>query len=78
MSKAKAKFLDGYKPNFETLLRAAGNEHLALVECTHIETGELIPTLCAVYMEGKEYHFVPLARMLEGNPYEYIMPPSTD
>ena len=72
----KSKFLPGYKPNYEMLLRAAKNGELALMECTDTRTGELAAVLCAVYMEDEQYNFVPVARMLDGNPYEYLTPPT--
>lgn len=71
----KSKFLPGYKHNYDTLLRAANNGDLALMECTDQTTGELVAVLCAVNFDNGEYAFAPLARMLEGNPYEYLTPP---
>jgi len=72
----KRKFLEGYMPNFETLERASADGRLALVECRDAKTGELVPAVCAIgNAEGGEFQIVPLARMLDGNPFETLVPP---
>ncbi len=38
----------GHRLNFDTLLRVAKEQDLALVECQHQETGEMLPVICAV------------------------------
>lgn len=69
---------DGHKNNFSTLLRAAAAEDLALMECTKVDTGDLVYVICAVHMDGEEYVFTPLAKLFGGNPYEEILPPTTE
>lgn len=60
---------DGYKQNFETILDAAANGDLALVECTDKE-GRPVITICAIYVDEEGmYNTVPLAKMFDGNPY---------
>ena len=66
----------GYKLNFETLLAAAINGDLALVECTDQE-GRPVMTVCAVFMDDEGmYNTVPLAKLFDGNPYEELNPPA--
>ncbi len=62
--------------NFKTLLRAVGNKHIALTQCTDAATGKPVATICAVIFNGKDYSLTPLATMVQGNPYETLLPPS--
>lgn len=77
MASDRSTFLDGYKANFETLQRASGNNDLCLMECTDAKTGEKVAAICAAHFEKatQQIVFTPLARMLEGNPYESLVPP---
>jgi hypothetical protein len=74
----RSTFLDGYKPNFETLKVAFAREDIALMECQDAKTGEKVAVLCAVGWDGAEYNFVPFARMFDGNPYEQLIPPGIE
>lgn len=65
----------GHATNFDTMLRAASNGHLALLECKDAKTGEPVYTIVMVSRRGDEFEFVPVARMFDGNPYEQIVPP---
>lgn len=69
---------DAYKHNFETLLRAAANDDLCLLECTDWKTGKPIMVVCAVQPSDEGVSFVPIAKMFDGNPYEEIAPPSVE
>ena len=62
----------GYTMNFETLLKAARNKDLFLLECSDAKTGALVITICAMSQTGA----VPLAKMFDGNPYEELIPPT--
>jgi len=66
----------GHKANFETLKKALKNEDVVLVECTDIETGKPVITVCAVSVVNGEYEVSPLAKMFDGNPFEELLPPS--
>lgn len=66
----------GYVTNFETLKRASADGNLALMECTDAATGKPVMTICAVERHGGEYHFKPMAKMFDGNPYEELVPPA--
>lgn len=62
--------------NFRTMLRAAADRNLALVECTLERTGETVAVICAVNHREGQFEFVPLARLFNENPYEALMPPT--
>lgn len=65
-----------HKANFDTLLAAAGNGDLALMECKNAKTGAPVVALCAVDRDGGDFVFVPLAKLFDGNPYEELVPPN--
>ena len=67
---------EGYKTNFDTLLRAVHSGDAALLECQDARTGAQAIVICAVQRDGEEYQFVPLARLFDGNPYEELNPPN--
>jgi Family of unknown function (DUF6117) len=46
---------DHFSTNFDTLLRAASNGNLALMECIDAITGEPRYVICAVGREGTDY-----------------------
>ena len=79
---------DGYRINFETLVRAARHGDLALVECTSKKTGKPVYVITAVNtpeatrvakMEepNKDYEFVPLAQLFDDSPYDVLDPPTS-
>lgn len=69
---------EGYKANFHTLLRAAGDERLALVECLDIKTRQRVMVVSAISDRDGEFDIVPLAKMFDGNPYEELAPPNPE
>jgi hypothetical protein len=66
---------DHISTNFDTLLRAASNGNLALMECTDAITGEPRYVICAVGREGTDYLFTPFGHLADGNPYDAYLPP---
>jgi len=66
---------DHIRDNFQTLMRAAENGDLALMECSDAETGAPRYVICAVGHNGGEYLFTPFGHLAEGNPYEAYRPP---
>lgn len=66
---------DEYKSNLETLTMAAKNGDICLMECTDLKTGNTVIVVCAVNVKDKQYEFIPLAKMFDGNPYEEVAPP---
>lgn len=67
---------EGYKQNFKQLLRAFANGDAALLEVTEKATGDPAVVIVAVGFDGAMYDLVPMARMLDGNPYEEFDPPN--
>ena len=66
----------GDRANFQTLLDAARNGDLALMECTDAETGEYRAVVCAVGWVDEEYQFTPFGHLCSNkNPYEAYDPP---
>lgn len=66
---------DHARANFETLLRAAADVNLALLECTDAATGEPRYVLCAVSRNGADFMFTPFGHLADGNPFEAYVPP---
>ncbi|WP_454882599.1 DUF6117 family protein [Sphingomonas oryzagri] len=67
-----------YRRNFETLLRAAAGDALALLECRDAETGARRHVLCAVRRQGDDCLMTPFGHLCDGNPYEVYLPPGAD
>ncbi|SMF81701.1 hypothetical protein SAMN06265365_1419 [Tistlia consotensis] len=66
---------DHIRANFQTLMRAAENGDLALMECLDAESGAPRYVICAVGRNGGEYLLTPFGHLAEGNPYEAYHPP---
>lgn len=69
---------DHARTNFNTLLRAAGDGNLALMECREAATGEPRYVLCAVGRNGSDHVFTPFGHLAPGNPYDAYLPPDPD
>ena len=69
---------DHARANFDTLLRAASDGNLALMECLDAATREPRYVLCAVGRNGGEYVFTPFGHLADGNPYDAYLPPDPD
>jgi len=69
---------DHARANFQTLLRAAADGNLALVECTDAATGAPRYVVCAVGRDGQEFLFTPFGHLAEGNPYDAYLPPAPE
>ena len=65
---------DHARANFQTLLRAADDGNLALLECTDAVTGAPRYVVCAVGRDGEEFLFTPFGHLADGNPYEAYRP----
>jgi Family of unknown function (DUF6117) len=63
------------RQNFETILNAAKNGDLALLECADASSGEKRSVVCAINRDGTDFVFVPLAKLFVGNPYDELTPP---
>ncbi len=63
--------------NFNTMLKAAANKDLALIQCTDAKTGEPVATICMVNQDAEgNVEFQPVAKMFNTNPFEELLPPN--
>lgn len=69
---------DPVRTNFNTLLRAAGDGNLALMECLDAATREVRYVLCAVGRDRGDYVFTPFGHLADGNPYDAYLPPDPE
>lgn len=69
---------DHARTNFDTLLRAAADGNLALIECLDASTREPRYVLCAVRRSVGEYVFTPFGHLADGNPYDAYLPPDRE
>ena len=62
--------------NFQTLLEAAKNNRLALMECKDAKTQQTVYVICGVNSETDgSIAMVPFGHLATGNPYEdYVSP----
>lgn len=67
---------EAFQKNFATMLRAAEQGDLALMECVDAATGEPRYVICAVGREGCEYLFTPFGHLHDGNPFGAYVPPT--
>jgi hypothetical protein len=65
---------DHARANFQTLLRAAADGNLALMECRDAATGEPRYVLCAVGQDGTDFLFTPFGHLADGNPFDAYVP----
>jgi hypothetical protein len=66
---------DHARTNFDTLLRAAADGNLALMECLDAATREPRYVLCAVGRSDGEHVFTPFGHLADANPYDAYLPP---
>ncbi len=66
------------RANFQTLLRAAADGNLALLECTDAATSAPRYVVCAIGRDGEEFLFTPFGHLAEGNPYDAYLPPAPE
>ena len=67
---------DHARANFQTLLRAAADSNLVLMECIDAVTGEPRYVICAVGRDGRDFLFTPFGHLADGNPFDAYIPPS--
>lgn len=64
---------------FKTMLLAHRNGDLAVLECQDPKTGEAVYAIVAVQQPGAgRFEMVPLGVILQGNPYDQLVPPSVE
>lgn len=69
---------DHMRSNFNTLIRAAENGDLALIESKDAATGEQRFLIAAMHKDGDDIVVVPFGHMATGNPYEQYVDPTQD
>jgi hypothetical protein len=67
---------DYARVNFQTLLDAASNGDLALMECADAVSGDPRYVICAVGHDGEDFVFTPFGHLADGNPYNAYLPPA--
>jgi len=70
------KLTAGYRHNFATLQKAAENEDLCLVSAIRKSDQAPVALVCAHMVDETGVRLVPLAQMIEGNPYELYEDPT--
>jgi hypothetical protein len=71
--------LEGYKANYETLLRAANNGDLAMLDVFDTRLGRPQAALVILFEdEDGMINIVPIAMMNEANPYDYLLAADPD
>jgi hypothetical protein len=74
-----APLTEGYKANFQQLIRAADVNALALVSAIRKSDGKSVALVCAMQVnEDETITPVPFAVMCEGNPFEDFEDPMQD
>ena len=66
------------RANFQTLLRAAKDGNLALMECADAKTSEWRYVVCAVGREGTDFLFTPFGHLAGGNPFDAYVSPAAE
>lgn len=69
---------DFARKNFNTLIRAAKDDRLALMECVDAQTGAARYVLCAVNIQDGEYQMVPFGHLADSNPFDAYIPPDAE
>ncbi len=66
----------GTVTNFETILNAHRSERLLLLRAYDKITQKDVTLVCATNLSGEDYEFIPLAIMIEDDPFERFVPPT--
>ena len=76
VSNEAPKLAPRYLTNFATLKQACGEGDLALVSATTKDDGKPVALVCALNRMEGEIGMVPIAVMIDGNPYNTYNPPT--
>jgi len=63
------------KQNFETLKEAMSNGDCCLLEAFDLKTERQVYLICAMNRAGETNELIPLAELVNENPYERYVPP---
>lgn len=73
------KLAKGHKANFETLSRAFANQDIALVSAIRKADQQPVALICAMQRnDDKTITTIPLAEMVNGNPFELYEDPTKE
>lgn len=80
MKKEKQTICKAHEPNFNFLQLAFTTDNVCMLEAINNQTHEKEALVCAINRDddGKEFSFVPYARMINGNPYDMFTPASDE
>lgn len=71
----RSKIPESTATNFQTILSANSTDRLCLVRVFDTLLAKDTTVICAINQIDKEFEFVPLAIMIEENPFERFEPP---
>lgn len=63
------------KITFGTILEAAHEHRLCLVECEDRATGKKVSVICESWQENGQVVFNPLGKLFSGSPFNEVTPP---
>lgn len=63
------------KLTFNTIIEAADEHRLCLVECEDRKTGKKVHVLCESWTEDGAVQLNPLGKLFSGNPFNEVTPP---
>lgn len=66
---------DHHRERFRQILDAARRGDLGLFECTDAATGATVVTLSTIEMLENGMRLIPVARIVDGDPYQQFIPP---
>lgn len=66
------------RANFDTISRAFSDGNAALVEVKRISDGTVVSAICAIGWEDGDYTITPFAILVDGNPFDLLLPPDPD
>lgn len=61
---------DHIRTNFQTMLRAADDQQLGLIEGRDAATGAIRYIICGITLIDDKYYITPFGHLSTGNPYD--------
>jgi len=68
----------GHRANFQTILKAADQNALALMMLYDKEEGHFRPVICMMGYDGEDYFPTPIAILIEDDPYARFEDPTQE
>lgn len=60
---------------FNTILEAASEHRLCLVECEDLTTGKKVGVICETWQDNGSIYMNPLGKLFSGSPLNEVTPP---